>query len=365
LDELTGNGQHQSWQIEATNLCFLHANAISELVDMGKQTNAIEWPSFVGYCICTAATVHIHGAHYSKQGLGTETSPFSSSSEYLSREMQQLSELRYAWASVQHQRETLQDIYNAHAELVQTYAHGSMRYKPGFQLDDFFKRYSDIGGPGGRSFSFDAANLSLVDLEFDFTADAYNGDDLFAPRIGEVSDRSGLKRKMSVPQVISRRDVLPGSEQMSSDQTRPSQMRRYTEGDQGALRNLMRVTHTPHQPIFPSADALPSAHPPNYQLASASVGQHEHDFHGFGGNDSKAMDGTPGWAGDGSYMFHGKLPVQGGQSASPGNLSASTAQGDERDPFLNLLEQLAENERQLNPDGNGEFDFLGTFNGAT
>jgi hypothetical protein len=36
LAELAGSGQHQSWQIEATNLCFLHANAIAELVELGE-----------------------------------------------------------------------------------------------------------------------------------------------------------------------------------------------------------------------------------------------------------------------------------------------------------------------------------------
>lgn len=36
LAELAGSGQHQLWQIEATNLCFLHANAIAELVELGK-----------------------------------------------------------------------------------------------------------------------------------------------------------------------------------------------------------------------------------------------------------------------------------------------------------------------------------------
>lgn len=66
LAELAGTGQHQSWQIEATNMCFLHANAIAELVELGKQTASIEWPAFVGYCISTAGTVHIHGAHYKK-----------------------------------------------------------------------------------------------------------------------------------------------------------------------------------------------------------------------------------------------------------------------------------------------------------
>ena len=41
LTELSGTGQHQSWQIEATNLCFLHANAISELTEIGKHSSII------------------------------------------------------------------------------------------------------------------------------------------------------------------------------------------------------------------------------------------------------------------------------------------------------------------------------------
>lgn len=368
LTELTGNGQHQSWQIEATNMCFLHANAISEMIDMGKQTSAIEWPAFVGYCICTAATVHIHGAHYNRQGISAETSTFSASTEYLSREMQQLSELRYAWASVQHQRETLQDIYNAHAELVQSYANGSVRYKAGFQLEDFFKRYSEIGGPGGRTFIFDAANLSLVDLEVDFTADAYNGDDLFAPRISDTTDRS-MKRKIGTVPIAPRHDAGASqvNEQMGSDSIRPSQMRRYTEGDQSFMRSSIRSLQTPQQPTYPSAEAAASTHTPNYQLTGGiSLGGHDNDFQVFSSLDTKNMDNNIGWPNDTTYTFQGKMPanVYGMQSASPGNASASTAQGEERDPFLSLLEQLAENERQLNPEGGGDLDFLGTFNGT-
>lgn len=96
LAELSGNGQHQSWQIEATNMCFLHANAIAELMDFSGQAGTMEWPAFVGYCICTAATVHIHGAHYTNSGPSGEISAMTSSADLLSREMQQLGELEYA-----------------------------------------------------------------------------------------------------------------------------------------------------------------------------------------------------------------------------------------------------------------------------
>ncbi|KAJ2903549.1 fungal specific transcription factor [Zalerion maritima] len=199
LSELAmgAGGQYQSWQIEATHMCFLHANAIAELVELGKQTAAIEWPAFVGFCICTAGTVHIHGAHYSKAAAAVASQDIASlmpvaqqSADFLSREMQQLSELRYAWASVQHQRETLQNMYVAHGDLVKktlvnspavgnfpNHHQQSPRFSPAFHLEDFFDRYAN------QAFTFDAANLSLPDVIVDFTADAYSGNDLFAPRL--------------------------------------------------------------------------------------------------------------------------------------------------------------------------------------
>ncbi|ELR07073.1 hypothetical protein GMDG_08250 [Pseudogymnoascus destructans 20631-21] len=93
LAELAGTGQHQSWQIEATNLCFLHANAIAELVELGRQAGSTEWPAFTSH----------------------SDEVFSSSPDLLSRSMHQLSELRYTWALVQHQRDTLQALYARHA----------------------------------------------------------------------------------------------------------------------------------------------------------------------------------------------------------------------------------------------------------
>lgn len=151
LIELSGTGQHQSWQIEATNLCFLHANAIAELVEIGKASSTIVWPAFVGYCICTAGTIHVHGAHYASR----EGDVFSASSEFLLRETQQLSELRLIWAGVQHQRDTLQTIYEAHAGLVKSLSSNPMRFSPVFQLEDFFDRY-----PG---YKFDGAHLSFAE----------------------------------------------------------------------------------------------------------------------------------------------------------------------------------------------------------
>lgn len=137
LTELAETGQHQSWQMEATNLCFLHANAVAELVEIGRGSSLTDWPAFVGYCLCTAGTVHVHGAHYTAK----DGDVFARSAEFLSREMAQLSDLRITWAGVQHQRETLQTVYGFHSQLVKSLASNPLRFSPVFQMEDFFDRY--------------------------------------------------------------------------------------------------------------------------------------------------------------------------------------------------------------------------------
>jgi len=152
LVELRGTGQHQSWQIEATNLCFSHSNAIAELVELGRNSPLVEWPAFISYCVCIAGTVHVHGVHYK----GREVEVFSSSAEFLTREMHQLAWLRNAWAGVQHQRELLQSIYTCHAELVRNLASSPMRFSPVFNLEDFLDRYPGL--------AVDGEHVRLIDI---------------------------------------------------------------------------------------------------------------------------------------------------------------------------------------------------------
>ncbi|KAK8045074.1 hypothetical protein PG993_005098 [Apiospora rasikravindrae] len=417
LAELAGTGQHHSWQIEATNMCFLHANAIAELVELGKQTATIEWPSFVGYCICTAGTVHIHGAHYNKIGMN-EMGAFASSNDFLSREMQQLSELRYAWASVQHQRETLQGIYNAHAELVKSLANNPMRYSPVFQLGDFFDRYSNIGGPGGQTFTFDTANLSLSDVVVDFATDTYTGHDLYAPRhhAGNVesgSERPNLKRKSTGGSTRSKRPDLRSLGPIIHTSEVPLHTPGLpTPGGRGRHQTL----HVPPQPS-PGAlqspvslsghtesipgHAMPRTHHSSIEEASAkaaaaaaaaagfpmSPGPHSQQAPGYpnssysphyhftglpsNGPGPNGTSNTDGNSHVGGYdpMFgtvstnafpspaawHGgeeerkaaaaashMAPSPGARSHNDG--SVGTGPGEEKDPFLSLLEQLAESE---------------------
>ena len=422
LSELAGTGQHQSWQIEATNMCFLHANAIAELVELGKQSASIEWPAFVGYCICTAGTVHIHGAHYSRIGNAGEMNVFTSSPDFLSREMQQLSELRYAWASVQHQRETLQGIYSAHSELVKSLADNPMRYSPVFHLEDFFDRYSNIGGPGGQTFSFDAANLSLSDVIVDFTTDTYPGHDLYAPRNNNIDpgpSRPSLKRKNTAPPGRKRPDLknllsLPNS--LNSIQSpalsTPSHNHHHpfptptmpAERSSGILHSPASITgghhdlhdHSSHMSGIQASstpgfslpghsrqatlnhnisslsnnnNSTPFSPPFNYpQLQSTPSGTaHPGNYDPmFGEVPTDPFSSPAAWQGGGEDEGVKQQPV--GDSAKTGTGSSNagpSSVGEEKDPFLSLLEQLAENESALGSGGSELDFFLGTGTGGS
>ncbi|KAK0651579.1 fungal-specific transcription factor domain-containing protein [Cercophora newfieldiana] len=420
LSELSGSGQHQSWQIEATNMCFLHANAIAELVELGKQAASIEWPAFVGYCICTAGTVHIHGAHYTRNGNAGEMSVFSSSADFLSREMQQLSELRYAWASVQHQRETLQGIFHAHSGLINSLTNHSMRYSPAFQLEDFFDRYSKMDG--GQAFSFDAANLSLSDVIADFTADSYTGHDLYAPRLRGneiITGRPTLKRKNTAPPGRRRPSLLntlhPPSQQslLSPSRSRYQSLPTPTTGSQISPRVLQSPTSATSQHGFPGHGAqrigihgvidanvaaedstAPSA-ASSFPLGTRSQNQNTGLGQGLSNLPSAIFDSTfsfsqlrpasPGASGSQEYdpMFGGiptnafssPAPWHGeeggakaGRAASPEarghNESPATGQVEEKDPFLSLLEQLAENESAMGTGSELDFFLAGAPSGS-
>jgi len=341
-------------------------------------------------------------------------SVFSSSADFLSREMQQLSELRYAWASVQHQRETLQGIFHAHSGLIKSLTNNSMRYSPAFQLEDFFDRYSKMDG--GQAFSFDAANLSLSDVIADFTADSYTGNDLYAPRPGGndmVTGRPTLKRKNTAPSGR-RRPSLVNTLHAPTQQSilTPSRSRYQSlptpmTGSQMSPRVLQSPTSATSHRGFPGQgvhgmgihgviDENPTTGDPNTGSAATGFSQgagqrNQNTALGQGISSlpnnaifdatfsfSQLRPASPGPSGSQEYdpMFGGistnafSSPApwhgeEGGgakarRAASPGarshNGSAGTGQGEEKDPFLSLLEQLAENESAM---GTGvELDFF-------
>ncbi|XPT00550.1 3-dehydroquinate dehydratase [Ascochyta lentis] len=396
LAELSGTSQHQPWQIEATNLCFLHANAIAELVEIGRASSIIDWPAFVGYCVCTAGTIHVHGAHYPVR----EGEVFSVSAEFLSREMQQLSELRFIWAGAQHQRETLQTIYGCHTELVTSLASNPMRFSPVFQLEDFFDRY-----PGQI---FDGAHVTFTDIQVEsiheslatYSIEQRNNMYMSSGIVGNshgyhqqqpaqsqqphYSNGQPNKRRRPTnskvtPQIQSAPLPTPTST------TYPSNIKTSRPSDAG----LSDTTSNPspgntrvNEPTNPSRP--PFTPPPN----NSAVSMPSADATGNGQGGGLALPFSPNFSFSPLPQFASlapspvpraahlnnsnndtsvshfdpmlSMPTPYDQQPTPGAGSTSGASvhtdPDSKDPFLSLLEQLAENE--VSRGGPSELDFF-------
>ncbi|KAK2778856.1 hypothetical protein FQN52_002671 [Onygenales sp. PD_12] len=426
LVELRGTGQHQSWQIEATNLCFSHSNAIAELVELGKNAPLIEWSSFVGYCVCTAGTVHIHGVHYK----GKEGEVFSSSAEFLAREIQQLTWLRNLWAGVQYQRDMLQNIYSCHSEIVRSLASNPMRFSPVFHLEDFFDRY-----PGQ---SIDGSHVKLVDMPIEPANDgssaisrdaqsrhypsqvmtaapiSSNQQPLFFPpqnppsvkhqTISPTSAPSRKPRHRSSKQIAPIRNhqqvsptinfSLPPHQQQQPQQQAPQQQPTHLTStndfsptmtdlppfppvpDTADLTNPNSTNNPFSPPTFPFS---PSSFPADSLFANIDLTPQSYPQYATFPFDPQHQPHTnpsqPGVIGIGFGMpgMPGMNQVGGATTAltpgaqsqgSHGTTSASdTGSAAEKDPFLSLLEQLAENE-QNSQGGPSELDFFLAASGA-
>lgn len=322
IGELVGGGaggQHESWQIDATNMCFMHANAIAELIELGKQAGTIEWTAFVGYCIFTAGTVHIHGAHYSGQqgrlGSGSLMGVFESSSHFLSREMQYLDELRYTWVSVQHQRDTLQAVYSAHQELVKamaaTTAIGGMRYTPSLHLEDFFERYTNLSS--GHVYHFDPAHLSLRDVVVDTST---------------LPNQQTHTSTRSQPQQIQ----ASGINTTGFVPAPPTGAEHHGDSNHTVVPNSSFSFDDPMFGTLPT-NACGTPEATTWHADIAQQGQ--------GRPDNQDVVGDPGSPGNGSS-----------------NGSTTNHGEDDKDPFLKLLEQLADDEQRVNNGGSSELDFF-------
>ncbi|PGH20837.1 hypothetical protein AJ80_03464 [Polytolypa hystricis UAMH7299] len=386
LAELRGTGQHQSWQIEATNLCFSHSNAIAELVELGKSAPMVEWPSFVGYCVCTAGTVHVHGVHYK----GKEGEVFASSAEFLAREMHQLSWLRNVWAGVQHQREVLQNIYNCHAELVRNLASNPMRFSPVFHLEDFFDRY-----PGQ---SFDGSHVRLADVPIDALSEGLSA---FA-REGSSSYSRGMHAtSMSQQQrIFNASQQQPAHRPISPRSTQPHKRHRTSQHVPSMAEastvsptlnfNIPRQTNPPQQvqqpaqipqpptfsptladlPFDPSSlpnpfsphsfPFSPSSFPADALFNMAPTPQTHAQYATFPFDPQHQPHPNP--SQPGIAMMAGTTALTPGAQSQGSHGGTTTSTSDngsaaEKDPFLSLLEQLAENEQ--NPlGGPSELDFF-------
>ena len=369
LNELQSNREEQPWQIEATNLCFMHANAIAELVEIGKGKGISYWPSFVGFCVCTAGTIHVHGAHYISLRDGDV---FGNSADFLARETAQLSDLRWIWAGVQHQLDTLRVVYASHSQLVQALACSPMRFSPVFQMEDFFDRYPGAG--------IDGSHITLTDVTVEESRDSFAGiHDDFRSGVGSqnypqldvnslyqpvlfsqplaasrpsTSERRAIKRRRTTngvlhpyptPTIEFQHDPFDRRRSDENRTTRAPQQRLPTEplstqneGD-GLSISVSYENDTFHDPTLAQ-----SAFSPTFTFSP--MPQHF---------DAQRVNNHDPFYGAQSAVQSLDHLTPSGTSASA--ISASATIEEENDPFLSFLQQLAENEGSGGPH---ELDFF-------
>jgi hypothetical protein len=287
--------------------------------------------------------------------------------------MQQLSELRYAWSSVQHQRETLQTIYGCHSELVKSLASNPMRYSPVFHLEDFFDRYSDLGQ------FFDGAHISFADILVDPTQETYTGHDLYQPRTnsntslpsnGIMSEspvvtkrkQSAASRKKHLDLKLSHRNGHVENVLLTPSGTLSDDSRHLSDQNLGMhQQSMLDPTPTPMTPFPPNGTNMPnlSQTPFSPPYAFSSLQQAE-SYDPMFGMPQMGFGYGNGMTGNG--MGRNGMGVGAQQEGmTPGARSAGESTGTggtegEKDPFLSLLEQLAENEHSRG--GPSELDFF-------
>lgn len=349
LSELSGTGQSKSWQIEATHLCFLHANAIGELCQIACQSTALlDWPSFVGYCICTAGTIHIHGAHYMSY---SQSDTYCQSAEYLSRGMSHLLELRSVCTGLQHHRDTLTAVFGSHAELVKSLSSNPTRFSPTFQMEDFFNRYAGSYIDGAHvTFSEivipDEPRQEMLPYnQFEHASDLWMGQSL--PRHENVSTSQPYhSTRARVPHSFRKR-------RRATTSMLPYPTPRPDPTVQSSIEEEVLIGEPPtaHAQIGgsfseqgQSLERFRSGFTPDFNFSPSQSG-----------NGTKGISDTQ----YGSFAYATNMP----ELQTPSGTSVVSGQGEaDEDPFLSLLGQLAENDMSC-LDGQGDMNFLISGNG--
>ncbi|KAL2816107.1 type I 3-dehydroquinase-domain-containing protein [Aspergillus granulosus] len=328
LAELRGSGQHQSWQIEATTLCFSHANAIAELVELARHAPRIEWSDLVAYCLAVAGTVHIHGVHYHGRRDGEV---FASSSDFLAREMHQLAWLRQSWTGVQHHRDLLTTLSACHADLVRTLAARPVRFAPVFHLEDFLDRYPGLVVDGGH------VRLVDGDEQMDLDPQLLYGPTVPSQQPHLHSHSHTHARHHSTSSASPSLSFHPHTHTNASPPTWPDiptdpDLLDPQSHSHSHLPGTGTGTHfSPTLPQPSSSSSTSFLHPQSLGANSLQP-QIEVQYATF------PFEATPGPAGESPES------VPSSSNAGPSGGSAGGAANEEKDPFLSLLEQIAENE---------------------
>jgi hypothetical protein len=301
----------------------------------------------------------VHGAHYLSQ---RDDDVFTNSADFLSREMAQLSALRYIWAGVQHQLDTLRIVYASHSQLVQVLACSPMRFSPVFQMEDFFDRYPGAGIDGAHITFTDVSvddsretftnihdsPMGLVNLHLNYPQFEMNTSYQPAVLSQSADQRSSYpthrklhKRRKTTTGVSypypspSTEDQFNPFDRQSSEKAhttlapqQPSQAPQLPPQSEHSEPSANQSTENNHllNPTLTQSALSPAFmfSPMAHNVASQHLNNHD-PFYG-------AQSGSP-------SLDH---QTPSGMSASAGSASAPTE--TEGDPFLSFLEQLVEND---------------------
>jgi hypothetical protein len=303
---------------------------------------------------------------------------FGNSTEFLSREMQQLSDLRFVWAGIQHQRDTLQVVYGSHSQLVKSLANNPIRYSPVFQMEDFFARY-----PGAY---IDGAHVTFADVMVDTLQTGFQKFNGIHSSPDEAQN-NGHFQSVAPAQFAPLAPTQYMTQNTMPPATRKSKKRRLTtsvmpyptpsaeksSSSAGVLERTQsydtampnQTHHQPppsqqHQPQQPQQHQSQQLQPLPSFLPTAPGGLPTHDqsqtftqnIFSPTFNFSPLPAGVP-WPSNNDFNSYDPHHALDHQTPSGLSASAESAHTDpDKDPFLSLLEQLAENE------GMAELDFF-------
>ncbi|KAL3480007.1 fungal-specific transcription factor domain-containing protein [Aspergillus californicus] len=344
LAELRGSGQHQSWQIEATTLCFSHANAIAELVELARHAPRIEWPALVAYCLTVAGTVHIHGIHYHGRQDGEV---FASSPDFLTREMHQLAWLRQSWTGVQHHRDLLTTLSACHADLVRTLAARPVRFAPVFHLEDFLDRYPGLVVEGGHVRLVDDEQLE-IDPQLLYTPTPLPSQTNGIPH---MHPHNHAHAHNHIPPPGRHQSISSASISFHPHSPTSTWPDIPTDPDLLDQRPPGSATAAPgggpsiFSPQFPHPTSLTQSHQqplPHFQIQMQYA--------------TFPFESTPVPVVESPESQNSTNPGCAGPSSAGGTAGTTAGAGEEKDPFLSLLEQIAENEHSHG--GPSELDFF-------
>ncbi|EOD47492.1 putative fungal transcriptional regulatory-like protein [Neofusicoccum parvum UCRNP2] len=326
-------GQHQSWQIEATNLCFLHANAIAELVEIGRASSIIDWPAFVGYCVGTAVK--------SMAGNAMRFSPTLDLEDFFDR---------YPGHAIDGAHVTFQDLsHDSIRESVSLYA--ASPQNPYYGANSFPVPAQPPLLPSQPNQS-PTSPLERRRKRRCTVASSTSGHSNANPNIKSENGNNGVSASVSNEQngIANGTGNQSGSNnQITSPESQHHQPPSQQQHSQNRMHELNVAESNSHISNFQQQQVI-TPFSPNFTFSAAFTPDPSGNSaaHHNGGNN------------DGQYDPMFGIPTPYEQQRTPGATSAAgsnhTEASSEKDPFLTLLEQLAENEQSRG--GPSELDFF-------